>query len=335
MYIRQCYSNQTRIGDANKLSTQTGDLTDINFNLNQISPYGISGMVQNENGDGLPFVSVDAISIDDSNVSSSTTTDENGFYTLLGLNLGQKYWIYSYSDQYQLDYYYLNQNQSVTSREQAVPITPTVSIQNEINIIHAIGRTISGTVFSEMQAVSGQWVSGIALETTPQSTKTDQNGQYTLVSLEYLPYTVQIETSNYAYQAYSLATSPGSATPVTPTCSHIDFYLETGNAIKGRVVDTAGNPLSNIWIYVWPAGNMDAIQQIKTLADGKYEISNAMISENLMICADGTDQGYPLRYYSDALSPEHAQTINNTYGDVSDIDFELEKNPRHSWICNR
>lgn len=327
MYIRQCYSNQTRIGDANKLSTQTDDLTDINFNLNQISPYGISGMVQNENGDGLPFVSVDALSIDDSNVSSSTTTDENGFYTLLGLNLGQIYWIYSYSDQYQLDYYYLNQNQSVTSREQAVPITPTVSIQNEINIIHAIGRTISGTVFSEMQAVSGQWVSGIALGTTPQSTKTDQNGQYTLVALEYLPYTVQIETSNYAYQAYSLATSPGSATPVTPTCSHIDFYLETGNAIKGRVVDTAGNPLSNIWIYVWPAGNMDAIQQIKTLADGKYEISNAMISENLMICADGTDQGYPLRYYSDALSPEHAQTINNTYGDVSDIDFELEKIP--------
>ena len=113
--------------------------------------------------------------------------------------------------------------------------------------------SISGTVTDENGAsLSGVWVTANNFDTDEfvSNAQTDANGTYTISGLPSGEYRVNASGPDRVRKWYNNTLWHHEAQPVNVTASsdtpNINFTLEPGGTISGRLTDGQGNPLANV-----------------------------------------------------------------------------------------
>jgi len=338
-----CFFNEKKERmDADHLSTLSGNLKDIQFRMQRTFEEGIRGQVRMGNK-GVPFIVVDVFE-DSATFVKNVTTDENGFYTLTGLDPSEDYKVSVWYRPYATEYFY-----SISDFIEPGEIIPTYSVLSwdraklfrsqypplsNIDIIIDPGATISGTVLLP----DGSPASGIRVNASSDKDQsgngalTDAAGRYTIIGLtEILPeqaatdgYIVEVKAVDYPYIAYPQATSEYQALRVATGRTDIDFQFEKGHDISGTIHFADGNPAQDIQVYAWSQKHPEN-KSGSAISDhfGNYTIANLPIASDYVVSVI-SDQ-YPVHYFMDAHQIENAFLLNLLEHSLKDINFTLKK----------
>jgi hypothetical protein len=345
-YRRMYYNQQTSSENANPVSVTATDLNQINFVLPKNYQEGIQGRVHDGNtpAKGISNVVVDVFS-QTAAFGKNATTDEQGYYTIIGLKPENDYRVSVFSEIYNMEFFFaLSDDQkpgtsptfSVFSFEEATPITPSVPIHQNVDIIYNPnqGDRIGGRVFTS----DGTPAVGIKVNAWSEGLKkgnmstSDNFGQYSITGLErVLPqdadtngYIVEIQPENYPYQAYNGVSAANAATKVATGRNDIDFHLRAGITIRGRVENTDGQILPNVTISAWSVSEPE-LKRSQTLTDesGIYSLPNLSIADDYILAA--FPKNYRIQYYDGKDSDVDAKRLDLRYDDLSDLNFYLNK----------
>jgi len=341
-YVYQFYNQKKYAYEATYVATGIPDQR-IVFSMQSAPRAWISGTVTNGETP-LSNVQVDLFS-EMLGVSRSQTTQSNGTYTFTGLEESSDYRVSVYALDKQ--FFFAMQDggivgvdhptQSVFVASQATPITLTVSgVRNIDIIVNPIqGAYISGTVRSDMGEIMPQvqvnaWSD---LLNVGGSAISDNSGRYTITGLktvlsENAPqkgYIVVIPPSNYMYQIYSHVIDQAKATRVSTGRSDIDFKLITLGSISGSVLTTLGDPVLGANIQAWSLSDPTG-QSYTTLShrEGKFTLDLPVASDYIVSMKT---ESSAIQYYNQQTCPDMAELINLQHGDVSNLEFIIDKGP--------
>ena len=163
--------------------------------------------------------------------------------------------------------------------------------------------TITGLVMTRASnPIVGAWVQAIGYEGS--GAQTDVNGRYTITGLNPGPYKIQVNgpylsrvPNGYytATGAYHWTTQTASASPVTisqHTTPLLDIKPPTGYFITGKITDTAGSPLSDVYVQaVGGAGTAAENPETWTDVNGDYSIGPVPAGNTYQIKANGPYSG--------------------------------------------
>ncbi|ETR69985.1 MAG: hypothetical protein OMM_03567 [Candidatus Magnetoglobus multicellularis str. Araruama] len=135
-------------------------------------------------------------------------------------------------------------------------------------------------------------------------------------------YMVLISSSDYPFILYNQANTLQDATLVTAGQENINFDMKTGTNISGSVRDSSGNFMAGVTVRATSASKGTRGSAV-TDASGYYTIANLTLAKDYLLKADAID--YPILYYPDSQTPENAERVDNSSGDVSHINFVLQK----------
>ncbi|OQX04303.1 MAG: hypothetical protein BWK80_53905, partial [Desulfobacteraceae bacterium IS3] len=164
------------------------------------------------------------------------------------------------------------------------------------------------------------------------SGQTDENGSYTIWGLEAVSeeeaetkgYIVETRSSEYAYQIYDEVTLKEDAKRVGTGTTGINFYLDTGYAISGKVTDPDGNVVSDAEVlarsFSDPVNKQGSAISNK---NGIYRIPNLPLADDYIVQVFSSD--YPVQYYRLKSDENLADRVNILSGNAEDIDFILDK----------
>jgi len=223
----------------------------------------ISGRVTDLSANPLVGIHVDAVDNKCNGIWYGAVTDESGNYTI-SVPEGA-YYVRANGAASQQNYIvqWWDNGAGTSDCNLAAPVTATADQPAEnINFGLAPGGFVSGRVtdaqanpianlhlFAMSSACGGNWLGG---------TDTDENGDYQLAGMPggeiYVTACGWCSRLPYVSEWYNNATDCNLATPVPVTVEqvteNIDFSLEQGGIISGRVADLADQPLSMITIDV-------------------------------------------------------------------------------------
>lgn len=264
-YRRSCYHGQPddpRTGTP--VTVTAGQLTTVEDTL-QLGP-AIAGTVTDSAGAPLSGVQISAVPMSTGTSSYYATTDQDGNYTLGGVNPDTYSVCFDASDAqgpaaggYTAECY---DNQP--SIETADPVVVGDSGTVTVNAQLAAGGAIVGTVTDQ----NGGGVDGVSVVATSQSSgqnvygNTAEDGSYTLPGLPTGDYTVcfhpDLSTigppTGYVEQCWQGQTIPYGGTPVSVTegsvTGGIDARLSVGGEIIGTVTDGSDAPVADVWVNV-------------------------------------------------------------------------------------
>jgi len=241
----------------------------------------ISGQVTLENGTPLPDVWISAWS-DEENTGNSALTNENGFYTINGLE-DTLYYVEYFPDDYP---YQVFPKASLRSFASKVGVN-----ESNINFELKTGSSISGTIIDKdtRQRLSGVTVYAWSTSNNQDSTaQTDINGNYTITNIPIATdYYVMADAGNYPLQYFDEKQYPRDAQLVDITygnVDNIDFALDKGPTIKGFVyINNTFTPApSDIWVNV--SSRQQGIgQEMPTDENGMFEITGLVDSDDYII----------------------------------------------------
>ena len=160
---------------------------------------------------------------------------------------------------------------------------------------------------------------------------TDFDGRYEIAGLAPGTYFVKAEGGRGGYMGvfYGGALDWDGATPVTVTrtspATGIDFQLELGTSITGRVVDAeTGQPVSRVHVFADANTGRGGGNGSDTDFDGRYEISG-LAPGTYFVKAEGERRGYMRVYYGGALGWNGATPVTVTRtSPATGIDFQLD-----------
>jgi len=202
------------------------------------------------------------------------------------------------------------------------------------------GGTISGRV---LDSTTGQPIGGAHLNVFTYDSlagndyqpvgwaDTDINGNYTTTSLPTGQYGIQVHATDYVSEWYQDTCYVDLAAPVTVIESNdtpnVNFDLEPGGTISGRVTDTAGQPISDAWVDVDSTELMPdpplRVPRAKTNAQGYYT-TRYLPAGQYTIRASAI--GYVTEWYLETINKDEATILTVTApGDTSGIDFSLKQ----------
>ena len=240
------------------------DTPNINFAVKQGGV--ISGRVTNQAGQPIPNVCVDAV-VDNPcqwNCLGGAQSDENGQYTII-VPGGYYYVRASPSCNYQnfvLEWW--NGGAGSVDCNQASPVAASVGHETDGidftlepggsasgRVTDAQGNAISNLhVYAMSQNCGGHWLAG---------NNTDPNGNYRLTGLpqgnNFVITCADCSGLNYINEYYDNVTDCNQASPVLITVGQdtpgINFALEEGGSLSGRVTDALGNPMGNVPVSIY------------------------------------------------------------------------------------
>jgi len=219
--------------------------TGIDFTLK--TQYQISGLITDEHSVPLPYISVQAWSLNNpSQKNGKTETDLAGRYTIKYLPPVNDYILAVFSQQYPIHYF-----GNTTEKNKAKKIVLDSLDKDNINLSLSKGALINGYVFIEKEgkkqpAPIGTVVNIWSNETqTGKSSKTDIDGFYEITGLNYniSDYRISAYQNNYmtAYYQQDIsqtnAYSIKEASLVSPSYENMNMLLKKGLTLQGKVMN--------------------------------------------------------------------------------------------------
>lgn len=271
------------------------DTANINFDLEKGG--SISGRVLDDQGNSLADIYVSASIMDDYS-GNGTWTDDSGNYTITNLASGT----------YRVT---VNANDWLRQEKDNITVTAPNDTDN-INFKLEKGGSIFGQVSDDKnKPLAGIYVYAYVSSTGNYSkgTWTDESGNYTISGLASGTYKVTVNANDWATQKKENITV--TAPNVT---DNINFKLEKGGSISGRVLDDNGQPVKNEWVNAHSL-DYEIYKGNNTDADGYYSIP-ALPSGIYQVKVNPDDwaaQAYPC--YINVTAPE----------DTGNVNFNLEK----------
>jgi len=343
-YYGSFYNDKRERMYADQLSTLAGDLQDIQFRMQRAFEEGIRGQVRID-GKGVPFIVVDVFE-DSATFVKNVTTDENGYYTLTGLDPSEDYKVSVWYLPYATEYFYsipdfiepgaIVPTESALSWDRAKIFRSQYPPLSNIDIIIDPGASIRGTVFKP----DGSPAQGIRVNAVSEKDQsgngalTDNAGHYTIIGLTEVSsdqaatdgYIVEIQAVDYPYIAYPQAVNQNQAQKVGTGRTDIDFQLKKGHSISGIVRHQDGSPAENIQVFAWSQKNPE-IKNSSAISDasGRYTIANLPVASDYVISV--ISDLYPIHYYSGSHHIEYAELINLLNASAKEIHFTLKKGP--------
>ena len=297
-------------------------------------------------GSGLADVWVSANEYDNGSWGTGAWTDPDGYYTITGL---------------------IDQDYRVSVEGQSVPTGYAQQYYPDEFAHHLAGRVTvsgSGTVTDiDFHLVPGGTISGLVLDAgtglpIPNinvdvglyngdggiGTCTDASGYYTVTGAIYADYVVQAsgnwnhcqdQPPDYARTYYDHVYEHDQATLVavnelSTDVTDIDFDLEPGGSILGRVTDDVGNPLENINV----GSNMPGTsigEGACSGPDGYYEIHGLPYGDYVVDAGSdwnwclNESSSYMTEYWEEVHNHEEATLVSASGTPQTGIDFTMDE----------
>jgi len=328
-YVSKYYDDKTSWDEADTIEVLANQATTgIDFAL---GPGGsISGHVYEEDGvTPIPDAWVDVL---DTSFDLVATTQSltDGSYEVTGLVSGNYYVSVSasgYGGVYYDDAY-----------DDPLATQVTVTVPDETSGIDfqlAPEATLSGHVY---EADGSTPIAGVEVRVWPKnggqirSATSDSDGSYTVGGLSTGDYVAKVEADGYAVEYYQDATSWSNATPISVVqpdeTKGIDFTLDMGGSISGRVYDVTGtNPVGGGYVVATLLDGSTA-GYVCAEDDGSYTISSLPLAEH-KVYAMGycrADPDYVTEYWQEKASWDEADviTLSADNREITGTDFTLE-----------
>jgi len=290
----------------------------------------ISGRVTDSGGNGITNVTVYIYDPTGSYVNSSAT-DTSGDYTVPNLAAGQ-YKIHYYADNagnYISEYY---------NDKKTIDLAELVSLSE--------GQTLTGM---DAQLDTGGIISGRVTDSvgnglenaTMHILDTDNNtislqgtnadGDYSFSKIppgRYRVYCNPTNLGNYLWEYYDNKREPELAdvltTAVGQTLSGINFQVEEGSTISGRVTDSSGNGIPDVTVYFYGSSDNYASTCI-TGATGDYSMSLLPANQYKIYFQADNAGNFLSEYYDNKAARDLADPVTTTEGQsLPGIDAQLE-----------
>ncbi len=334
-YIPEFYNNTPDYYSASRVTVTAPDTTTgIDFSL---EPAGsISGVVRDSGGTPLGSIWVVAYDYDTGDYAGYTwSQEETGEYTINQLPSGDYRVNAEGSGGYLTEYYDNTPDYNSASRVTVTAPDTTTNIDFSLDL----GGTISGRVIDD----SGTGIQSAqirAIDTSTErwvsSAESNETGDYQIQGLATGLYKVYayVPGANYVPEYYDNVRDYDSATPVDVTQGQdrpdIDFVLEVGGIITGRVTDdSTGSGIENVCIgayeYDSNTGSINFVVAYCTDANGDYVLPGVPTNVDIILEAyPPYGENYLGEWYDNAPTPEQATPINLSQGETqSGVDFGL------------
>jgi len=272
-FINQYYNNVDDLDDAEYLNfSNSNSITGVNFVLSKGAQ--IYGKVTNSINEPLKNIQVEVISPSSLHFASTTTSD-NGIYTIAGLQIMDDYILSINDSDYGLFYY--NENKMVGEKSLASKINTTIN--NSINIdlkMIKIDSIVGKILDSNSNPLEKIWVSAWSeIQKAGNGTFSDNSGVFEIKGLpEGIDYTVS------ALPDKSLGFLDQKQMNVKTGSDSIVIRLQKldGNTLSGLVVDNQNNPVKNVRVEIESASDTSLFYFTKTNEAGQYTI-NMIVSK--------------------------------------------------------
>lgn len=289
----------------------------------------INGSVFDTKGNPVPGAEVFVHNFQSLQFEKGTLTDQNGVYTIFDLAAGDYIVGVDAFGTNLINEFYNN----ATTMESATPVT-VVDQATTFNIDFVLdsGGSISGLVLdSNGTPVIGMDVSVEDFETDSfvKGGITDSSGLYKIAGVPVGRYRVHVEVfgTSFISEYYDNATDFESSLPVTvfsdQETANIDFVLDLGGSISGRVSGPSGQPIFNIFVSAQDISTDSFVAGEVTDINGNYKISGVPTG-SYRVRTDAGEAGFVDEYFDDVTNFESAQPVNVAAGnDTPGIDFVL------------
>ncbi|RLI02184.1 hypothetical protein DRO31_04710 [Candidatus Bathyarchaeota archaeon] len=294
---------------------------------------GIIGSVKSASDNSpIPGVTVFVNHYDSGDYAGSDTTDQEGHYTVDGLDEGQyRVWAYPSGTEYLEEYY-----NNVYERDSATAVQVTDgSTTSGIDFLLELQAKITGTVraASDNTPLAGfvvtveQYNDGSYVT----STLTDSSGLFVVDELVAGTYRIRVSAygSEYVSEYYDGVYDAKEATPVSVSwgdiATDINFLLESAAKITGTVTsEKDGSPIPGIWINITKYNSGDYVAGAQTDASGSYQLAGLPPGTyRVEVQAWGTD--YLGEFYPDTYDKDAAAPVSLASGGIRTIYFELAR----------
>jgi len=325
-YVNEWYNNKPDFGTADPVSVTAPNVTS---GIDAVLEVGgsISGRVTDSSGAGIQNIGV---YVYDTNWGwiSSASTDANGNYSVIGITTG----VYKvFFDGSYLGYFneWYNKKPDFVKAD-PVPVTAP-NATTGIDAVLELGGSISGRVTDSSGAgIQNVWVNVYdANWVWISGASTDANGNYTAMGIPTGAYKVEFYGSHlgYLYELYNNKLDFCNADPVAVTAPNattgIDAVLELGGSISGRVTDSTGAGIQNVWVDIVNT-NDEWISYASTDANGNYT-AIGIPTGSYKVSFYGSDLGYVREWYNNKPDIGNADFVSVTAPNATTgIDAVLE-----------
>lgn len=290
---------------------------DVDFRLmEKTGDYVVSGKVTNADLVGVQGATVEMWPVGGAAPSGWTLTNGNGDWEISEVAEG--------------DYRIVVHPPSTS--DLAVGAQETISVAGETTAIAApeVALPPGQTIFGTVQDADGNLVASAEVRVVSISTgfvertHTNSEGVY---EIDHAPvaddYVGTVFEPGYSPEEIAFAVS-------APDGALVNFTLNSGNAISGKVLDVDGEPLSDVLVEIYAAGRKSEFQfsgSARTNEDGAYSIeglrckdaSGAALADYTVTAPSFTrydDDGSPIRYLKTSISGRKP-------GDTVDLSLSL------------
>lgn len=335
--------------DAQNLNVQPDeDRSGIDFELE--SAGGVSGIVKDKDGNLLQGIHVYAQSAGCSGIwLSGADTDEKGKYTITGIPEGDSI-IRACPDCNGKNYVgeYYDGSDGTLDCSDATPLTVELNqVISDIDFDLAAAGSVSGTITDS----NDDPIPGVHVQVKSAScgnsfqysqANTDSNGQYVINSLPEGPVYVyacpECNDQNYVGEWFDNVNKTQDCNDavrveivVQQESGNINFQLETGYMVSGKVLDDSGNPVPGIWVQVNDEQAGVYLGGANTDDTGNYSIIGlpAPSSEYYRVYLNSGETYYVDEEYSDPITPgqtninftpqKGGKIVGNVSGDGQDL----------------
>ena len=166
----------------------------------------------------------------------------------------------------------------------------------------------------------------------PQTSQTNENGEYEIKDIKPGRYTLMVMRNGYVPQTYGQKSanpmpmmSPSQGTQLTirggETLSKVDFQMIRGGAVEGQITDQNNEPLSRVMVQLSRYRTMQGKRNLMPVSMGQtddrghfrlFEIPPGSYYLSATYRSFGFPDGggsFPSTYYPGALSPQEASKI--------------------------
>ena len=324
IYLNSEY-NIPEVTDVVVVADQFTEGIDLNLSVNYAY---VTGHVTDVTGDPIYNAQINSYSVPGGSYPDSAYTAWTGDYILSRIrtdifnNYDYNYVFYAQKSPYRMMYY---NGAFISDNADQVEFTWGQPSQGGIDFALPEGGAMSGMVENS----EGTPLYDCSVYVSRQggnfsgTYNTDQGGKFLIEGMPPGSYKVRARTNGYVAEYYDDKIYNASADLITVVTGEItqdiNFSLETGGAISGRVTNTAGEPISSVYVYADNPQTTDCYGDDRTNANGEYIITG-LYTDMYRVRAQFT--GYTTVYQYDV------SVINNST--TENIDFMLYRTDEYT-----